>query len=135
MKRLRALAFLALLSGCVEPTSPLATSGYIDRPAPPIEGAVRVASVAELKEALAACRTWIAGVGAQYFRSSADAIDLDESAKGCTHTLVIYGGGDWGSGQINRLASFPEPLIRAGRSRDWELHFYGLLFDGWSFEG
>lgn len=125
---------LVLLIGCVQPTAPDPTF-FAPLHRPPVEGATRVNSLAELRAALTECRSWIAITGGIHFRSPADAIDLDALSQGCTHTLVIYGGGDWGSAQINRLASFPEPLIRAAHSRDWEIHFVGLLFDGWGHIG
>ena len=90
----------------------------------------------ELKAALAACRTAIIIDKPIDFDEPSDAIDLDVLMAGCrNHQLVIQGGGDWATGQLNRLASFPQPLIKARHSRDWEFRLSGLRFDGWNYEG
>src|SRR5262245_49355317 len=86
-----------------------------------------VNDLAELMGALSQCKTWIVLDKPVEFRSSSDALDLDKLMANCdAHQLVLEGGGDWGSGQLSRLASFPEPLIKAGHSRDWEFRFTGL---------
>jgi hypothetical protein len=95
-----------------------------------------VSNHAQLKAALADCRSAIVIDAPIDFAEPSDAIDLDAVMAKCpSHQLVLQGSGDWQSGQLNRLASFPEPLIKAGHSRDWEFRLVGLRFDGWNFSG
>lgn len=98
--------------------------------------AVHVSDLDEFKAALRAGRTWIVIDAPLHFDSPDDAVDLDQLVPMSSGNLItIQGGGDWGSGQLNRLASFNAPLIRAGKSREWEFRLRGLLFDGWNESG
>ena len=139
MRKLALTMALVLTAACDDAVGP---SPQVDTPesvTPQVLTArigFHVTNHAELKAALAECRTSIVIDAPIDFDEPADAIDLDALMAKCpAHQLVLQGSGDWDSGQLNRLASFPEPLIRAGHSRDWEFRLIGLRFDGWNFSG
>ena len=136
MRKLALMMALVLTGACEDAVSP--SPSFVpeittaDRP---LNG-VHVSSHAELKTALKACNTVIVIDRPIDFAAPGDALDLDALMANCPeHQLVIAGGGDWQSGQLNRLASFDAPLIKAAHSRDWEFRLTGLRFDGWNNSG
>jgi hypothetical protein len=135
MRKLALMMALVLTGACedaVGPSPAIVPEISADRP---LNG-VHVGSHAELKAALSACSTVIVIDKPINFAAPSDALDLDALMADCPeHQLVIAGGGDWQSGQLNRLVSFDAPLIKAGHSRDWEFRFTGLRFDGWNNSG
>jgi hypothetical protein len=98
-------------------------------------GPALVDSIPEFKRVLSRGASWIRITEALSFRSPEDCIVLDELPLNAGGRFVLEAGGNWASGQINRLAAFKQPLISAGHSRDWEFRMRGLLFDGWQLDG
>lgn len=126
---MKAIALLALIStiGCSDPAAPATDRAF--------SVSDTVTSVAELRAAIRAGKTHILIARPLHFNSEADAVDLDELPQASGNLLVLEGNCDWGSGQLNRMASFARPLIYAGKSREWEFRIRCLLFDGWNHAG
>jgi hypothetical protein len=139
MRKLALMMALVLTAACddaVGPSPQLVTPPDVTPQIVLSRTGFHVGDLSELKAALAECRTSIIIDKPIDFDEPSDAIDLDKLMANCpSHQLVLQGNGDWASGQFNRLASFPQPLIKAGHSRDWEFRMTGLRFDGWNFDG
>lgn len=89
-----------------------------------------------LRAALLSGATHIRLTGPVNFYSELDCIDLDELVpQSAGNRLTIEAGGDWSSGQLNRLFHGPTPLIYSARSRDWEYRLRHLIFDGGDYNG
>ncbi len=129
MKWLATAAALLLLTACgVDNVTAPAPTGP--------QYAVHVSAHSQLVGALQQGKTWIIIDAPISFYTAADAIDVDALLPMWAGNVVtIEAGGDWGSGQINRMGSFAQPLIRFRHTRDWEVHVRGLRFDGWNLCG
>lgn len=79
--------------------------------------------------------TWVIVDQPLTFNTDADRIILDDLVPANQHIVTIEGGATYKNAVFNRNADFSGALIESRHSRDWELRFKGLIFQGYHHTG